>query len=506
MAAAANPVSALGTSSTSLNKSGNRNTTPYEFESFPDFDSFDFDRYAGSYPNLVAFVKRYFSTRKPMFNPLKSLYDPFIQGTTGADGRKTYTDFYQWYIEKKPSFGSNKDLYIPEYEIALVQMCRDLLFVHSKGKYIMSNNARRKTENIRKTKKNAITHANIEKLVTKNNGNKKELLRKTYGITKIDKEHESEILNLLEFINSKLPDPSNNSKVDAFKYEIFMEIIYNFLQIMSFHSMSGIHDLDSGIEVFKTFIKNSTLVLFPTYMQIDFKIVLLLSASPVINFRLTNRFRFIHADNLPPISEIEHDIFCHGIMSHKIIFGKNNKNNRAERFNLGCKTHFTKMKELISVLKPYFDYNEKDANIYLEFPSNEKTLVITNEQNDDKKEIMSENQKQVCYCLLLFMIIHELNIEAPLYKYLKTYLGLYTSFNDFLSQFNNFLQPGGYKKLEDSKMYIYSSVSIFQEQNINKATSKFKFLTSIDYKNVFLNFMDLLFRLKDKIDEINKIV
>lgn len=324
MAAAANPAAALGllektsnASTASNNKSKNRNT-PYEFESFTTFEEFNFGAYS-SFPNVARFVYDYFSTRQHLFNPLKSLYDPFIQGITGADGKKTYTDFYEWYKAKNPSFGSNADLYIPEYEIALVQMCRDLLFVHSRSKYIVSNNARKKTENLRKTKKNAITHANINTLIMNNiktnprRHHPVEIQRKTYGVSRLNNSSKRAISLLLKLIDDKLQSQN------VYVYKNFLEILYHFLQIMSCGAKGNEDELDNGLDKFMEHFLNFPLLVYPSYMQIDFKIVLLLSASPLINFRLTNRFRNVHDENFPPIGEIEHDILFHGKIAINVV-------------------------------------------------------------------------------------------------------------------------------------------------------------------------------------------
>ena len=489
MSAAANPVSALGISralNTSTNKSGNRNTTPYEFESFPDFDSFKFELYSKSYPNLVAFVKSYFSTRKHMFNPLKSLYDPFIQGAAGADGKKTYTDFYEWYKTKNPSFGSNAELYIPEYEIALVQMCRDLLFVHSKGKYILSNNARRKTDNLRKTKKNGIlTHANIDTLIMNNikkyahSHHSAEIQRKTYGVSRLNNSSEKNISRLLKSIDDKLQSQN------VYVYKNFLEILYHFLQIMSCGAQANEDELDSGFDKFMKYFLEFPLLVYPTYMQIDFKNVLLLTASPVINFRLTNRFRFVHDENFPPIGEIEHDILFHGKNSYKCRISQ----------PIYCYNHTFRMNQFITLLKPYFDYNEKDALLYVALETDEIKLVISQEQNQENTSIMNDNQRKVCYCLLLFEMIHEQNYVQYIYAFIQTYLQNYQTEDELISELTN--------KVLGQTIKLFKATSIFKENNENKASEKFQFLKNIDITNVFLNFIKLLYSLKDKINAID---
>ena len=503
-------------------QSRNRNNSPYEVESFTPFDSFNFERYS-IYPNVVAFVRGYFSTRKHLFNPLKSLYDPFIQGITGVDGKKTYTDFYEWYVERNPTFGSKTDLYIPEYEIALVQICRDLLFVHSTGKYINSNNVRRKIENLRKTQKNSITRANINNLIKQNTTTENkgapiytyEVKQKLYGLTKISKTEEEEIVSLLALINSKLPSPeqliNSTLQVEAFKYNIFMEILYYFLQIMSFHINSTIFQLDNGIEEFKKFINQSFVLVYPTYMQIDFKTVLLLCASPVINFRLTNRFRYIHQDILPPINDLEHDVFFHGVKSHSsnFIFGigqnLNSKQNIVPKYIAKYKMYIEKMNKLILLLKPYFDYNETDASINTEISNNETILVIKKDPQQDNQSEMTPDQIKVCYCLLLFMLFHEMDIKPDIVTYLKTFFTKFETFDYFATTFENTLQIFIKTKRiirESDMLYIYTSTGIFSDSDMNSASKKYKFLNNINTKNVFMNFISLLFSLKERIIEI----
>lgn len=469
------------------NQSMNRNNSPYEVEPFTPFDSFNFEPYSG-YPKLVEFVRSYFATRKLLFNPLKSLYDPFIQGITVADGKKMYTNFYKWYVEKNPTFGSKKDLYIPEYEIALVQICRDLLFVHSRGKYIISNNARRKIENLRKTRKNSITRANINKLIANNITELKskfrtyqhnEVQKKTYGITNINNSSKRDISVLLKFIEDNLSDD------EVYKYKNFLKILYDFLQIMSCGAPGQKLALDSGLDEFMEYFLNFPLLIYPTYMQINFKNVVLLAASPVINFRLTNRFRFVHDENFPPIGEMEHDLFFHGKYSHN--YDTLYKDTVAIKY-------FIVMNKFIQLLKPHFDYDEKDASLYLEIESNENILVITNEQQQPNEKKMEDNQQMVCYCLLLFNMIHELNFGSYLYVFLQNYLKRYNTVEDLNKELNGQRQSVDTKKL-------FRAINIFKENNDNKAAEKFPFLKHIDYKNVFINFILLLYKLKDNINE-----
>lgn len=462
----------------------NELNTPYEFESFTPFDSFDFEQYS-MYPNIVKFVRDYFSTRKHLFNPLKSLYDPFIQGTTDANGKKTYTDFYQWYVEKNQTFGSHSELQIPEYKIALVQMCRDLLFVHSRQKYILSNNARRKTNNLRKTKKNSITHKNINTLINNNTKTQlnttKNIIIKTYGKTQINNTSKKEILELFNLIESNLPS-------DAYIYKNFIEILYYFLEIMSFHNKSKLPKTIKDKQSFISYFLAFPLLLYPTYMQVDFKITLLLCASPIINFRLTNRYRFVHDDNAPPFDEIYHDILYHGKNSHHydIILGQ----------IIETKDMFTKMNEFIKLLKPYFDYDETDASLYVEMGNNEQILVITNEQEHKQGNtiIMSDNQRMVCYCLLLFMFIHETHSSIELTKYLFIINQVYTfTIDDIISNISTDGHPGN---------ILANLFTIFSEIDENKAVEKFKFLKNIDHVNVFINFVRLLFSLKEDMLQI----
>jgi len=480
----------------SRNMNMNRNNTPYEFESFTTFDLFNFESYTHRYPKLVEFVKGYFSTKQHLFNPLKSLYDPFIQGTTNADGKKTYTDFYQWYTEKNPTFGSHENLYIPEYEIALVQMCRDLLFVHSRNKYILSNNARRKINNLRKTKKNnIITHANINTLISNNEKNSKSLIpkdiiTKTYGKTKINNTSNREILELFNFIESTLPSELKSSN-DAYIYKNFIKILYHFLRIMSFHSESKSEsklpkNLIINERSFTNYFLAFPLLLYPTYMQIDFKITLLLSASPIINFRLTNRYRFVHDNNSPPFDEIFHDVLFHGINSHyyDILLNK----------TISTNDIFSEMNKFIKLLQPHFDYDEKDASLYVELENN-KQLVITNEPEQELTNIiiMSNNQCMVCYCLLLFMFIHETrSVELTKYLFIKNQVYQLT-IEDIINNIEIAGHPGN---------ILGNLLLIFSEQDENKAVDKFKFLKNIDCANVFINFVRLLFSLKEQILKI----
>ena len=203
--------------------------------------------------------------------------------------------------------------------------------------------------------------------------------------------------NIIEIWKEIKEDSGFKEKYQYVDWSMFEFLNHSecFLQIMSFHTAARVPELDNGLEIFCDYFLKFPVLLYPTYMQIDFKITLLLSASPVINFRLTNRFRFVHEENFPPIGEIEHDIFFHGKRSH--YFGILYKNTDFSEY-------FKEKNKFILLLKPYFDYDEKDASLYVEMESNEQTLVITKTQQENTI-IMSDNQQKVCYCLLLLIIM-----------------------------------------------------------------------------------------------------
>jgi hypothetical protein len=182
------------------------------------------------------------------------------------------------------------------------------------------------------------------------------------------------------------------------------------------------------------------------------------------------------------MGEIEHDIFSHGKRSHRYnVYDQNN-----------FKKHNFRMNQFIQLLKPYFDYDEKDASLYIEMENNEQTLVITTEKQENNI-IMSANQQKVCYCLLLFMMIHEMNF-GYVYTFIQNYLHNYTTLDDFFTELDT-SQTQHTRKL-------YRLTDIYKENDENKAIEKFKFLKHIDYKNVFINFIRLLFSLKEDINQI----
>lgn len=231
-------------------------------------------------------------------------------------------------------------------------------------------------------------------------------------------------------------------------------------------------------------------------MQINFKNVLLLSASPLVNFRLVNRFRFVHDENFPPIGELEHDVFFHGNFSHQ--YPKFSSELSLQYF----KKRITAMNEFITLLYPSFNYNERDPLLYTEIESNDYSLVISPDEKQSNTREMTENQRKVCYCLILFEMIHETYRYKNVCAYIHNYLNRENiiSFDDFIKYFNS--DPTSQSKTDKYGKFFYFSKHAFSEENENKTVDTFKFLKHIDIPNVFINFIRLLFSLKTEIRRI----
>jgi hypothetical protein len=156
---------------------------------------------------------------------------------------------------------------------------------------------------------------------------------------------------------------------------------------------------------YKTKLRETPFLIFPTYAQISYNYVLFLMAAPIINFRLVNRKRAIHGSMGNSFDELEHDVMEHGNDTHRInLLTENN-----------YKTWFANMSIIISTLYPYFNY--KILNI--------KEITGLGQPNYDN---LNGEQKKQIIAIILFIFLHENTRNNIIY---------YLYFNSDLSKIKN---------------------------------------------------------------------
>ena len=437
--------------------------------------------------NIRELLNKIFEKKQQNFNMNISLQDPFFNIPTLIDNFNP--EYYlKWYIKRNPTYVDwsklgnidTKDLKVDGfdttkleelynggsiYETVLAQICRDLLIMLLDEKHNLDNNVRELlTINKVKEKINKLTdksssleplkqfsqfsfalqqtkdilnktstyHDYLTSLSSTNNKNnnntkikklQKQKTNLTYNTSELEK---TKIIELLSKLNECIP-----------KYD-YKDIIIIVIEFIGFMSNDEMLDYDKRL-------LNTPYLLFPTYTPMTFQNALLISGTPIINFRLTNRIRQIHHTFDSPKADFRHDVEGHASLTHDFHNPIINT------------TKIISINTIITVLYPYFKNNYSKTK-----------REHTNNPEELQKIIMS---------MILFAIFHPTMASAEFY---------YNFFSNILNEMK------ADKNTELSKKFkldfITNITDISKVDNFNK---------------VYPNFEDL--NLSDKFDELVKI-
>ena len=272
----------------------------------------------------------------PMFHIDKSMSGPLIDmqnnlGFMTTEPPTPETSYLEWYKKYNPNFlpigqlspdklqftVKIKGVEIPIFETLIAQVCRDACFMILTGKKNMDNRYRNQISIHTKNQ-------NIFNNFTSKHDQLKVLLNKC---------------NLCYTTNN---------------YLNVIDMLSDYIDIVSTSGFAGDHRKFAKETLEKS--KHLPYILYPTYTQISYKSIVLLSTAPIINFRLTNRRRTIHNIMSNTATEIFHDVIAHGKYTHGYGVLKD-KQNYIERFNL--------FYIFIKFLLPKFaDQGSNDGKIY----------------------------------------------------------------------------------------------------------------------------------------------
>ena len=325
------------------------------------------------------FITTFGKNKKISFNSY--LRDTFIQGNLLNQD----SDFYhRWYKKINPDFkiilelkskdesGNEIDFRLPEFKIFVANLAKDLLMMilyrkfndsnethNNKQKYLkgiykqIENSEKYDNRNairtyiiqnnnkITNTKKNGYNGYNANN--EKNEHNRKKTL--SVKNSKYTKYHK----NQLHRYKSKVIETKINKKSVIEKLKILLkttneiigfnyiyiqvqDLYIEFIKLVSIKKSSCLEYIDE----IKSIYEFTPYIVYPSYWTLDFKEVVNLCSTPILNFKFMNRRRLVHYDFHDPCDQIDHDIIFHGKISHSfhnyfaIYKNKNNNNKKKE--------------------------------------------------------------------------------------------------------------------------------------------------------------------------------
>ena len=324
-----------------------------------------------------------------------NLKDTFLQGNT---------DFLSWYNSINPEFKNISDLKnpdgtdfkMPEFEILIANLAKDLVLMLVSGKFADSNEAKNNKGNQRNTylqnliknrntlKKqinNAKQNNNVNNLNGKQNLSNKEKNISNYTnkviSTVLSQENKLQIENLLKEINEIISL--------GYIYKDVQKLYLDFLKLVSTSNTR----CDISIKYINE-IYNTPFIVFPTHYTLDFKEVVNLCLVPILNFKIMNRRRKVHDVYSDSCYQINHDVLLHGNVTH------NYQDFIFKQYDIEImKNYFILIEKVLKTIKPLYDYNEL------------KIRSIKIEGNDIEYNNLPTEIQKLCFGIILFYTLHE---------------------------------------------------------------------------------------------------
>jgi hypothetical protein len=388
------------------------------------------------------------------------LKDPFLQGGHDADY------YHQWYKGINPEYkiisqltskdenGDEKEFKLPEFKTFVANLAKDILMMILKQKFNDSN----ETNNNKKTY--------LESMVNDYKNNipyyEKQVMK-----TQLDDKQKELFLDLLIYANDII--------FDEYIYIDVQNLYLEFIELVSIHKSLCATYIPEIIKIYE----KTPYIIYPSYWTLDFKEIINLCSTPIINFKYMNRRRLLHDSFGDPCFHLDHDILFHGGITHSYAYyfsipqnnnnNNNNNNNKKskkmrdiEEMKTNFKKYFDTMNNILTTLNEYYDYNEilfKNRN--------------GNGINNTKKEYESLDieLKKLCFGIVLFYVLHENNIpSSENSNNIKSF-----SRNGSIIQF--------LKIIEDN---------IGTDDDPNSPTKKYPIVTQINWNSVYKAFVDKL--------------
>jgi hypothetical protein len=462
------------------------------------------------------FITTFGKNKKISFNSY--LRDTFIQGNLLNQDSDFY---YRWYKKINPDFkiileltskdesGNETDFRLPEFKIFVANLAKDLLMMilyrkfndsnethNNKQKYLkgihnqIENSENYDIRNAIRTyriknnnitpKKNGYNEYNEYNGYNANNENNENNRKKTLSVknSNYTKYHKNQLYRYKsKVIKTNINKESvieklkillkKTNKIIGFNY-IYIQVqdLYiEFIKLVSIKKSSCLKYIDEIKKIYEF----TPYIVYPSYWTLDFKEVVNLCSTPILNFKFMNRRRLVHYGFHDPCDQIDHDIIFHGKISHSFhnyfaIYKNKNNNNKKKEYSEMRKyfeKYFETMNSILTNLNEFYNYNEK--LIKDTYGKHE----ILNNKDKINYESLDDNLKHLCFGIVLFYVLHE-NDEL-------------TNNIESFSQTNKIIQ------FVDSEFQ-----DINASEDPNSPTTKYPILKTINWGSVYQAFKKII--------------
>ena len=423
------------------------------------------------------FITTFGKNKKISFNSY--LRDTFIQGNLLNQDSNFYHEWYKGInpdfkiisqLKSKDESGNEIEFRLPEFRIFVSNLAKDLLMMILYSKFNDSNETNNNKEkylnNISK-QINFSKRNNIKEKLSNNNA------IFTKRLTKMKKKYLNQVkdtkINNTNILETLL---KNTNNIIGLNY-IYIEVQNLYLEFIKLVSIDD-DECSNYTEEIKHIYYYTPFIVYPSYWTLDFKEVVNLCSTPILNFKYMNRRRIIHNDFHDPCDQIKHDINFHSKISHSFhnyfTIYNNNNNNKKKKYSemkIYFKNYFITMNSILTNLNEFYNYNEKIIKKYGKH-------VILNNKDKISYESLDDNLKKLSFGLVLFYILHEHHkLDNNIEYFSKT--GKIIQFIDL--KFNN----------------------IGNNKDPNAPTTKYPIVETIEWKSVYDALHVILGKILDEI-------
>lgn len=459
------------------------------------------------YINIKSLFEETFELNKIKFKFNSYLRDNFIQGNSLNHDSNYY---HEWYKGINPNFeiisklkstdenGNETDFRLPEFKIFIANLAKDIMMMLLHKKYNKSNetenNKKKYLAEINKIINNAEYYNRNDILKQKytNNENINENQNDGYNANDENNENKKSRIKKISYKNSIYTTKFKKTKKQYLKQVINEKITYKkdilinllkdindiiglkyiytqvqdlYLKFIKFVSVEKSR-CNKYIKEIREIYEKTPYIVYPSYWILDFKEIINLCSTPILNFKYMDRRRKVHFDFYDPCSQIDHDVIFHGNLSHNykyyLYYYQNyqNENKFKKNFKEIFIKYFENMNNILNKLKPFYDYSESKAKV-LELKKEKKDKLNYND-NDYYDYLDSDSYlefKKLCFGIILFYVLHEHGEDNVI--------------GDFIN-YNLFIQ---FTDIEKQK--------IDNTDDPNSPSQKYKILKIINWKSVY---------------------
>jgi len=452
-------------------KNTNKSLTPAEID-YKEAITYLIENELNHVKDLFEEITIFGKNKKISFNSY--IKDTFLQGNHDANF------YHEWYKGINPEFkiipelksidknGNETEFRLPEFKIFVANLAKDILMMILKNKFNDSNET-----NNNKTKYLKFMEEHYKYNISN--------YEKQVRVTILDEDTKSELLEILQLINKII--------ASDYIYIDIQNLYLRFILLVSIHKSECSTFIPEIIKIYE----KTPYIVYPSYWTLDFKEIVNLCSTPIINFKYMNRRRKLHNEFSDPCTQIDHDITFHGGITHSYSYyfhisnyshysHKKTQNIKIgemiDEFKKKFKEYFNTMNDILIILKEYYDYDEK-------FFKNRNGNETKNTKNTKKTyESLDNKLKKLCFGIVLFYVLHEINIES----------------NEHKNNIKYFSETG---KIIQFLNIRYDDIGT--DDDPNSPTTKYPILKTIDWKSVYIVFSTELGQIQQKIEELRKL-